>query len=175
MHLIYTYRWVAQFPCEEKALQDAMNVWADALRDLTRLDLKRGLDVCARTNDNFVPSVAEFRNRCLPSLDELGIPDLDDAWSLAAKGELSHPVVWHVAMKVGAYEIKNRSEKEMKPIFAKHYVEIVNQARMGMKFTIPSCPTLPKPDDILFIKASEETAANALQKIRAMLGKSKSK
>jgi hypothetical protein len=174
--IIYSYRWTAMFPvADESVLRATLELWLEGLGDLKRIDLKRGLDLCARTIDNFVPSLAEFRDRCLPSIEELGIPDLDDAWGLAAKGELSHPIVWHVAMKTGAYEIKNRAEKEMKPIFAKHYVEIVNQARMGMKFTIPSCPTLPKPDDILFIKASEETAVNALQKMRAMLGKSKSK
>lgn len=165
MSIIYTYRWNSQFANEDLAKDEAVLVWFDALRDLSVYNLKRGLDECAKSLNGYVPTPGEFRDRCLPSIQELGIPDIDDAWVIANSEPWKFPVVWHTVNAIGSYVFKHGNQKDIQFKFATTYAKFVQRAREGEKFMIPSNPQLPNPDSRPFKRAEPSVRDREMDKM----------
>lgn len=168
MAIIYTYRWTAQFPLDP-VREEAILIWFDALKDLSVYDIKRGIDVCASSSSGYVPSLGEFKDRCLPSMEELGLPEIDEAWDMAINQKWDCALVWNTVVSIGVYEFRNRGQKENQQKFAETYSKFVQRARKGEQFIVASNPQLPSLDQREFKKATNETRNMNMEKIREIL------
>lgn len=111
--------------------------WARGLRGLSSHDIELGL---SRLSDrpaskvDWPPAVDEFRELCLPTCADLGMPEPDDAYWMATRRDWQHMAVhwaaqqcWHALMFQGA--------KEARPAFARAYRQALDKARAGHVFT----------------------------------------
>lgn len=164
--LIYPYQFAAQFPENDKSILFAAHqLWLEALKDLTLLDIKRGIEVCMKKKSDYIPNLPTFRDYCLPSMEELGIPDIDDAWAMANSTPSKCPVVWHAVQTIGSYAFRNGLQKDMQLRFATVYSKLVQRARKGEKFVIPSNPQLPNPDSRPFKRADPSVRDREIAKM----------
>jgi hypothetical protein len=63
---IYGHRWVSQYGDSH----GAMDTWQRGLRDLTRVEISNGLRALLTRQDNWPPSLPEFRQLCRPPAPE---------------------------------------------------------------------------------------------------------
>jgi hypothetical protein len=75
------------------------------------------------------PQLGEFKKWCCPTLEELGIPSIDYAYSEACKNSYpyedkktwSHPIVYHAWSMTGSHELNTLSKASSFPIFSRNY------------------------------------------------------
>jgi len=119
-------------------LNNIKSIWYDEIlkQELTVEDLQRGIVNARQCDSDFLPSLGKFMSWCQSSK----YPSIDRAWQMACMGTSQHitnPCVAEAVRRTGQYDIMNRSERDMKPLFADHYQEVVNEARDGAQFQLP--------------------------------------
>jgi len=138
MAIVFGHRWSSQYgeAFAKDRLSDAAGVWIDGLSHLTLGMVSMGIDKLATSRNEWPPSLPEFVNWCRPTADELRIPGVDIAYHDAAKGNWSHPIVWHAAKEIGFYEVSNNGASVTRKRFEKAYMKLVEEARDGRVFKI---------------------------------------
>lgn len=132
MMAIYPYRWAGQF-ADTKAVMVAKSEWADALAEFSDEEIKHGLSRCRNEGNEFPPSIPQFIQYCLPTVEDLNLPAPDEAYQLAyvwLRNEAdAHPIIKNVVELIGRYEFRMKSEKEVKPQFMKIYKQLCERER----------------------------------------------
>ena len=160
----FSHRWTKTY--EDEA---ARAVWTRdlAAAGLTPDLIEYGLKRTARLE--WPPTVGEFIKACEPQPEEMGLPSTRDAYLAACRGNTRlHPIVWHVAQKIGTFELRTRSERETWPVWEGFYENAVCEARLGRVFEIPQVPLIeyqPPP-----VTGGAMSAKEALDTMRRAVG-----
>ena len=104
--------------------------WCRGLSDLAPAQLGVGLSRCVTRKDPWPPNLPEFRGMCLPTAQDLGIPDVDEAYQLATVRSNSgnrQEAVQRVVDLIGVFELRTGSIKKMKPIFDRAYKAVTEK------------------------------------------------
>lgn len=145
--------------------------WARELADLTDRQIQMGL----RKAKDFVGyfSLPAFRELCRISPADLGMPDAMTAMREACNAPFpkdrhswSHPAVYLAGCAVGWFDMQNKTEKELFPIYDSAYDVLVKRVLAGEPLSMPVPKALPPK---VYMPAKQEHARAALSKIRGML------
>ncbi len=160
----FGHRWTKTY--EDEA---ARAVWARdfAAAGLTPDLIEVGLNNTARLE--WPPTVGEFIKACEPQPEELGLPSSRDAYIAACRGQTRlHGIIFHVAAKIGTFELRTRPERETWPVWEVFYRNAVDEARRGRVFEIPQVPLIeyqPPP-----VTGGAMSAREALDAMRRAVG-----
>ncbi|MGE4118968.1 MAG: replication protein P [Candidatus Nitrosocosmicus sp.] len=140
------HRWTWQ---EQQSFENSKKEWAKAFIDagirdsrqvehgLKKLRLRK-TDPNGRGIAAFIPSVGDFIDWCTPKAEDLGLPDVEQAYletirNYAAlkhepqKRVWTHPVVEHAARNAGSHFLINSPRKESYETFCYNYSVSVKQ------------------------------------------------
>lgn len=117
------------------------------------------------------PTVGEFIKACAPSPEELGLPSARDAYLEACRGRTrGHGITWHVAQKIGTFELRTKPEHQTWPVWEVFYLNAVDEARMGRVFQVPEVPEVPLLPPPPAVETGAMSAREALDKMRRLVG-----
>lgn len=137
MSIIFPYRWNGQFPSETKSyamtLAVAKSRWEQALADLTDKQIEKGLSACEKSGKEFPPSIPEFRKMCLPTMWELGILPIEEAYEQFCAKDHSHSLVEDIYLKIGSWNFKTLSSVELRKRFNTCYQMVCDKYLMESK------------------------------------------
>ncbi len=170
MAKIYGHRWTASFGDSDDG------TWAKGLRGLTGEQIALGLSRCVERGEAWPPTLPEFRALCTPSLADLGLPSVRDAYRDAVFrtpkfGETErpwlHPAVRVAAHEAGIFELHHLPESKSFPIFERAYEVVCRRVVAGEVFDAPvpkAIPEIPKPADPATVSASIAAMRSALSR-----------
>lgn len=105
------------------------SVWLHSLKVLSPDEIRRAMLRC-RTLE-WPPSLGQFLRFARPCLD----PEI--AYNLAVRGDVSDPIAYWTAVKVGAFDLGRMSWRELKEWWTEVHSDIVS---MFMEGTLPGLP-----------------------------------
>ena len=112
------------------------------------------------------PSALAFRDLCLPTSEDLGLPSDDDAFSQAVgNASEKHPSVIHTLRNMGdeVYKLRRSESGKAEKIFKKHWDKTVEHVMAGGEL-----PEVEKQVEDKPVKASAEVAESALGEMKGM-------
>lgn len=127
----------------------AAREYQEQLDKLTGKQMRKGMEFFSKAeNQKFVPTAAVFVDACRPSSEELGIPDFEKAYQLAARMKHMsqeerrklHPVVYRAALHVGLWDLANDHRAKTEPLFRLAYKTFEISFRAG------TCDPVPEPE-----------------------------
>ena len=136
-------------------------------KGFTPRHLELGMEKCRELCETHSPNLSTFSSRCTPEFHDYRLPDEDEAYRLAVRGDWKIPIVWHAVAKVGQYEFRNWPESRSRKAFIKQYKKLFRLHVAGERFVIPQSDVqeLPMP------KPSKEEVKAALVVLRDYIGK----
>ena len=159
--------WQAAIKTQEQA-NNLKRVWFDEVnrQGLTEIDLRRGLLQARQSESPYLPSLGQFVGWCKNQSHLTP----ERAWQMAAMSQtqpITDPLVAEAVKRTGRYDIINRSERDIKPLFLDHYREVIDEAKQGVVFRLPE----PKADQIKIEEkpTDPEEARKHVAKILKML------
>jgi hypothetical protein len=132
----------------EPAGSHGHKVFERDVADLSARELETGIE---RSKD-FIGffTTAEFRRLCKPKPSDFGLPDAATAMREACSAPFpkdrhawSHPAVYLAACAVGWYDMQNRTERELLPIFEAAYEVLVRRVVSGEQLDVPVPKAIP--------------------------------
>jgi len=117
---------------------------------------------------NWPPSALAFRELCLPTSEDLGLPSEDDAFAQSV-GNCSekHPSVVMTLRDMGdeVYKFRRAESERARRIFKKHWDQTVEFVMTGGELPEVERQVEDKP-----VKASAEVAESGLNDLKEMFG-----
>ncbi len=123
---IYGHKWT-----KAHGDNDKHGTWLSGLGDVTPEQIAKGFRTCLTRTDAWPPSLPEFRAMCLPSAEDLGLPEAREAYMMAVSSNWAHPAILHAAQQVGTYELKTQAESKTWPLFRTAYKHTVEKVIAG--------------------------------------------
>nr|WP_305910436.1 replication protein P [Methylomarinum sp. Ch1-1]MDP4523187.1 replication protein P [Methylomarinum sp. Ch1-1] len=128
-----------------------------------------------KSRNTFVPTIAEFIDICQKcALREKGIPSAEDAYQEACKNayrvkehQWQHPIVLAAARLTGWFDIKGGTQKEVFPVFKKHYDALLLDMRNGKNLPAFEERHLPESEESEL--ATKEVGVQYLKRARKLL------
>lgn len=163
--------------------QPGSGAWSKALAGLRPHQLAEGLDACRLRDDPWPPSAPEFRKMCEAGRSNLGIPNVDDAWSEAVEAssdptiwKFSHPIVHEAGRLTDWYSIRHGTTKSnsVRNRFDKRYADLTAKLQRGEPLIDDQLligQELRKGDFEAAVSASE-AVANKIAEDQGLTGKS---
>lgn len=121
-------RWTSQYGDRDDG------TWAAALSAVASAVLGDALGRVAAAGGDFPPTLGGFLAICARAY---GLPDPVAAYRDAAHLRWTHIAVYETARRVGIFELRNRSEREMLPVWREEYGLVCQQAMAGANFQPP--------------------------------------
>ena len=143
--------WRQSFP-DDLALNKAKREWTKAFIEngiRSKFVIAKGKRHVRRTPSPFFPSAGEFVSWCKPSLEDIGLPDVDSAYREACNAGSdhvwSHDAVHLAAAAAGRFDLARSPERLMLPKFKKQYDFFAEKVMRGevLRVALPKPP--PKP------------------------------
>lgn len=174
MAAIYPYKWSGQFANEESVLI-AKEEWHEGLEDLTVEQIKKGLSHCRKNGDQFPPSIPQFRQMCLPTLEEMNVIEEEEAYYQLSNHDYSNPLVHEISKKIDLYSWNQMTVEDARKKFARVYDVCVKQWIQNY-YQKSYALALTKQDESLQLekKESESFQFSTHQKIEKILEKQNS-
>lgn len=94
-----------------------------------------GIQKCRELNETFPPNLSTFIGRCIPTAQDMGLPEPEEAYVMATHNDWTHPIVWHAAQAVDPFLIRTQSAAVMKPRFESKYRSLLRMSAFGHRFT----------------------------------------
>lgn len=142
------------------------------MQDLREPALLRGLER-ARDFVGFF-TTPTFRELCRMTPADFGLPDAITAMREACTApypkdaqRYSHPAVYLAGCAVGWFDMQNRTERELLPLFEHAYTVLCRRVMDGEQLDMPVRKALPAQ---VHVPASPEQAQAHLSRLKAMLG-----
>lgn len=131
---IYGEKWTRPF-IDKDVLSLSMGHWDDSIKHLDIEQIKQAV-LIIRNEFEWPPSIAEF----LKVIDRInGAPYWRDALQLAIKSSFTHPAIKMAMKKVGEYELRHGSSREVERSFKEAYeqaiIEVRNQPKADKSLT----------------------------------------
>lgn len=101
--------------------------WLDGLAGIQAEHIKLALDHC-KLNLQWSPSIAEFRSICEKYA---GMPSMQEVLQAAIRGDFAHPLARICYDKVGSWDMKNMSAKDLNKRFGDVYRDELANLRMS--------------------------------------------
>ena len=130
---LYGSAWSAQVGDEPTAL------WSDFLASVSPKVIGQAIALAARSGSKFPPHLPEFATLCQ---QVAGYPPADQAYRDAANHRWQHAVVYETARRLGLYEIRRASERDILPAWRAEYSKVCAEAMAGASFEPPAVPAL---------------------------------
>ena len=150
---------------------DSYKVFERDMMDLTDIQIRQGI-AKAKDFTGFFTFPA-FRELCRVSPADLGIPEMLTAMREACNArypresqKYSHPIVYLAGCAVGWFEMQNRTEKELIPLFDVAYSQLLRRLINGESLQMPVYKALPES---VCVPATEEVARAGINKLKSML------
>lgn len=127
---IYGNLWSSRMPTQD-AMRIGIAEWRKALKEITSEQIKYALEKCrdplSKHSDN-PPTLGQFIRLCLPSPEDLGILDIEEAYFQALNPNLTrHRLVEKAIQCIGAYSFRMMSEFEARKRFVPVYEQLVER------------------------------------------------
>ncbi|USH01103.1 replication protein P [Grimontia kaedaensis] len=172
------------FPAWRSALptdmdeQLAKKTWSKAFieNELYREDqIRYGLKVARCQNHAYFPSVGMFIQWCQPTLEDLGLPSVRDAYLEACRkahsiseAKWTHPAIFVATRDTGVFDLRSKPEAEMYPKFQSTYMKVYQRVLRGedLSFELPKAlppASVSKP-------MGTEAGVSAVAELRKKLG-----
>jgi hypothetical protein len=169
--LAYHNQYHKAFP-DEGALNLAKKYWLTSLAAFSpELVLAATRELVL--NQPFLPSIASVVDTCKSGLSLFGLPVVHDAYLEACRmpspksvQSWSHPAVYMAGKATGWFELANRAEGQIFPLFEYHYSHLVQRALQGEELTL-NAPT-PIPESLATPLSTKENQSR-LQELKASL------
>lgn len=146
---------------------DAKQIWFTALQDRNVRQLQLAFSRCISERWEWPPTLSQFREMCLPTAKDLGLPDANKAYYDACNKRWTHGIVYQTALDVGLSFLfdPHRPEKVTKPVFLEAYQKNVDKSLLGFRFEMPVTDNkkLERP------KVSNTHVSNHLNQMRSFL------
>lgn len=140
--------WKQAWP-NEKAENRAKRSWVKAFMRAgvsTVEQLRYGIEACRAMDTDFAPSVGKFVKLCVPTTEDLGMPDEEAAWREVVRvcgnpdrHRWSHEAVHLAGRAVGWFNIRQSTvpEEVLRKRFAHAYFQLRRRASMGLPLEEP--------------------------------------
>lgn len=135
----------------EGSLNVAKKYWLECLAPFSSELILKAVRQVVKTQE-FLPSVATLVRACEEAMTEYGLPAAHDAYVEAccapnpkADQAWSHPAVYLAGKQTGWFELANRPEGQVYPLFEKHYRALCQRALGGETLVVEVPRTLPDP------------------------------
>ena len=142
--------------------------WRTALVGITPQMIKQGLEKMAvnRAYMDWPPSALAFRDLCLPTSEDLGLPSDDDAFNQAVGNATEkHPAVIRTLRDMDVHKLRTAEVGKAERLFKKHWDKTIEFVMAGGEL-----PEVEKQVEDKPVKASAEVAENSLNDLREMFG-----
>ncbi len=127
---------------DPKRLNVEKTQWIRAFTDVgfnTLEKIQLGVKKCRLESPINTPTIGQFVTWCTPSVEELEIPSLEDAYSEACKNsspyntekKWSHQAVYHAWKMCNSYELANLPKKNTFSVFERNYDITVKMIMRG--------------------------------------------
>ncbi|MED7817245.1 replication protein P [Vibrio cholerae] len=156
--------WRLAFPTQG-ALDNAKRTWTLALFENGihhSNQIKLGLRKARASGSPHIPSVGQFMTWCRPSAEDLGLPSIEQAFSMIGMMRYqdtrqSVPEVVQAAFnQIQHWDLTHLPEKELFPIFKSHYQKLIDKVSRGEDIS-SLCPmALPTPASKTKTKSEKE-------------------
>lgn len=151
---------------------------------ITRIEqIEFGMKKCRLESPINTPTLAQFLKWCIPSPEELGLPNVENAYDEACRNnsrfntekKWTHQAVYHAWSMCNSYELANLPKKNTFPVFERNY-------DITLKMIMKGEPLREIPIAITHDSESEpkkkiakdfehcDSREKAMQKIRRILG-----
>ena len=114
-------------------------LWSDFLASISPQIIGQAIAMAARSGSKFPPHLPEFAGLCQQAA---GYPPADQAYRDSANHRWKHPVVYETARRLGLYEIRRASERDILPAWRSEYAKVCAEAMAGASFEPPKVPAL---------------------------------
>ena len=114
-------------------------LWSDFLASVSPKVIGQAIALAARSGSKFPPHLPEFATLCQ---QVAGYPPADQAYRDAANHRWQHAVVYETARRLGLYEIRRASERDILPAWRAEYSKVCSEAMAGASFDAPAVPAL---------------------------------
>ena len=124
MAKIYGHKWTSSFGEADDG------TWLQGLQGLHPPQLAVGLRRCLDREDPWPPNLPEFRRLCLPTIDDLKFPTVEEAFKMASlqvPGQMQQ-YVQAARDIVGPWDLRTKPTDKTFPKFAKAYGSIIKAA-----------------------------------------------
>lgn len=127
---------------DPKRLNVEKTQWIRAFMDIgfnTWEKVHLGIKKCRLESPINTPTIGQFVKWCTPSLEELGVPRIEDAYAQACRNsspfntdkQWAHQAVYHAWTMCNSYELANLPKKNTFPIFERNYDITVKMIMRG--------------------------------------------
>lgn len=136
-------------------------------KGFTPRHLELGMQKCVELSETHSPNLSTFSKYCTPEFHDFRLPDEDEAYLMATRGDWRVPIVWHAVTKVGQWEFRTWPEGKSRKAFIKQYKKLFRLYVAGERFVIPrnDIPQLAEPEP------TDEEVAAARVILRKFIGK----
>ena len=130
---LYGSAWCSQ------AGDEPSKLWSDFLASIRPQLIGQAIALAARSGSKFPPHLPEFADLCQRAA---GFPSADQAYRDAANARWTHAVIYETARRLGLYELRRSSERDMLPRWRAAYADVCAEAMAGASFEPPAVPAL---------------------------------
>lgn len=155
---LYGSLWTGQNGLEPSPL------WIDFLIKIDPKIIGLAINRIVLSGQKYPPHLPEFLGICQSAA---GFPDPAQAYRDAAHKKWSHPTVYETANRIGHFELRTGSEREMLPKWENVYKQVCCEAMAGKNFARPDFVKIDTPK---IVPARPDFVENKLSEINKILG-----
>lgn len=142
----------------KEVIGDTKMAWYSRLVDegITAAALRMGYKKCLKDKRfmKFPPNIREFIELCTIGPEDMGLPSLEDAYRDACgvsnkPRHLIHEAVRAAVLRFGEYDLRNRTDGQVKKEFMFIYSMIVKSLLETGQLPVEVPKALPRPEDVI--------------------------
>ena len=167
----YGNQFNAAYPDLERSTA-AMRLWLKHLQDYPATLIKAAAERVIK-HENFLPTLAKFRQHCDQAFELFGLADAHSAYMEACRApqpkktySWSHPAVYYAGLATDWFFLANTVENRAFPVFKHNYEILCERVIKGEKLDMPVLTALPKE---VGITMSIKDNKKMLKKLRQQL------
>jgi hypothetical protein len=157
---------------EEGSISLAKKYWLECLANFSPQLILQAIRTVV-TSQQYLPSVATLVQACEESMSQYGLPTIHDAYVEAccathpkAEQKWVHPAVYLAGKATGWFELSNKTEAQIYPLFENNYRRLCQQVIRGEELEIQKQEALP---DHVSRKLSQEENKSRMDALRKQL------
>ena len=123
------------------------------------------------TSQEYLPSIASLVQACEEAMSGFGLPATHDAYNEACcaphpkiEQQWSHPAVYFAGKDTGWFDLANKTEKQIFPLFEKHYRNLCQRVLHGEELVIEKQIALPEQASRILLPEENKARMAELRK-----------
>ena len=157
----------------DEQIRMAKQLWLNNLCDLSPQRIAAGTRRAIRESE-YLPTLHTIRAYCDPSAEELGLPNVHQAYLEAcrapnpkAQQQWSHPIVYLAGRESDWFFLASTSEAKAFPVYRRNYEILMGRLLAGEQLSVPVPKAIPES---IAEPLSNEENRKRMQKLRQDLG-----